>query len=103
MISLCPFIWYRQPKAAIRWLEDAFGFETRLLIEDPETAPDAVLHSELYIGDAKIGVVGPPRRGSASPEEVGGRCTVSIHVQLDNGLDAHCARARAAGARIERE
>jgi len=103
MADLYPFIWYRRPKAAIRWLEEAFGFETRLLVEDPETAPDAVIHSELHIGDGKVGVVGPPRDQSASPEDIGGRVTAAIHVQLDGGIDAHCERARGAGALIERE
>ncbi|MEO8115031.1 MAG: VOC family protein [Phenylobacterium sp.] len=33
----------------------------------------------------------------------GGRTTQSVHVQLREGLDAHCERARAAGASIARE
>lgn len=48
-------------------------------------------------------VVGPPRDKATTPIAFGGRATQSVHVQLGQGLDAHCARARAAGARIERE
>jgi len=35
-----------------------------------------------------------------SPEAVGGANTQSIHVHLTDDVDAHCERARAAGARI---
>ncbi|HKV55161.1 MAG TPA: VOC family protein, partial [Candidatus Binataceae bacterium] len=36
----------------------------------------------------------------ASPGSVGGKNTQSIHVHLDESVDGHCARARAAGAVI---
>jgi uncharacterized glyoxalase superfamily protein PhnB len=32
-----------------------------------------------------------------------GANTQTLHVQLDDGLDAHCDRARAAGARVVQE
>jgi uncharacterized glyoxalase superfamily protein PhnB len=48
-------------------------------------------------------VVGPPREGVASPLDLDGRSTGSVHVQIKAGLDALCERARAAGAQIERE
>ena len=32
-----------------------------------------------------------------------GRHTASIHIQLQDGVDAHCERARTAGAVIQRE
>jgi uncharacterized glyoxalase superfamily protein PhnB len=39
----------------------------------------------------------------ASPKSIGGRNTQSVHVQLRDGIDEHCVRARAAGAVITRE
>jgi uncharacterized glyoxalase superfamily protein PhnB len=39
----------------------------------------------------------------ASPASTGGRNTQSLHVQLADGIDAHCEHARAAGAVIVRE
>jgi uncharacterized glyoxalase superfamily protein PhnB len=39
----------------------------------------------------------------ASPLSVGGKNTQSVHVQLPADIDAHCERARAAGAAIVRE
>jgi uncharacterized glyoxalase superfamily protein PhnB len=39
----------------------------------------------------------------ASPASIGGRNTQRVHVMMRDGLDAHCAHARAAGAEILRE
>ena len=98
--TISPCIWYRDPRAAIAWLEYAFGFEARMVVDD---GAGGVIHSELWIQDGYVMVVGPPREGVGSPAMFGGRSTQSTHVQLVEGLDAHCERARAAGARIERE
>lgn len=90
---------YDDAKAAIDWLCKAFGFEVRLLVE---TGDGAVAHSELVFGD---GVVMVSQAGSRpyrrSPRAVGG-CTQSLGVYVDD-LDAHCERARAAGAVIDAE
>ena len=43
------------------------------------------------------------RRGIRSPRGLGGANTQCLHVQLVDGLDAHCTRARAAGAVIIEE
>lgn len=98
--TIGPLLWYRDPRAAIAWLEAAFGFETRLVVDD---GAGGVIHSELTLGDGYIMVVGPPDGRSVSPAAFGGRSTQSVHVQLDDGLDARCERARKAGATIERE
>lgn len=98
--TIGPLLWYRDPRAAITWLEKAFGFETRLIVDDGK---GGVIHSELTLGDGYIMVVGPPSGQAATPAALGGRSTQSVHIQLEDGLDARCARARAAGAVIERE
>jgi uncharacterized glyoxalase superfamily protein PhnB len=98
--SIGPLIWYRDPHAAIAWLQAAFGFELRLVVEGDD---GAVIHSELTFGDGYIMAVGPPREKAVSPAAWGGRSTQSVHVQLRDGLDAHCERARAAGAHVVRE
>jgi uncharacterized glyoxalase superfamily protein PhnB len=98
--TISPCIWYRDPKAAIAWLEQAFGFEARLVVDD---GAGGVIHSELWIQDGYVMVVGPPRDHAFSPAMFGGRTSQSTHVQLTGGLDAHCDQARAAGARIGRE
>lgn len=98
--TIGPLLWYLDPAAAIAWLEKAFGFETRLVVDDGQ---GGVIHSELTLGDGYVMVVGPPRERAVSPAAFGGRSTQSVHVQLGDGLDALCERARDAGAKIERE
>jgi len=98
--TIGPLLWYRDPFAAIAWLERAFGFERRMVVEDGQ---GGVIHSELTLGDGYIMVVGPPSGRAVSPVAFGGRSTQSVHVQLRDGLDALCERARGAGAAIERE
>ncbi|MET3527825.1 VOC family protein [Phenylobacterium koreense] len=98
--TIGPLLWYLDPTAAIAWLEKAFGFQTQMVVEDGQ---GGVIHSELTLGDGYIMVVGPPDGRSTSPAAFGGRSTQSVHVQLTEGLDALCERARAAGAPIERE
>ncbi len=93
-------IYYRDPLAALKWLEAAFGFETTMVV----TGPDGGLaHSELRLGDGMIMVGGEHDDRHKSPATTGGVNTQSVHVQLDDGIDAHYARALKAGARIQRE
>jgi uncharacterized glyoxalase superfamily protein PhnB len=98
--TISPVIWYQDPRAAIAWLEQAFGFECRMVVDN---GSGGVVHSELWIQDGCVMVVGPPQGHAISPAMFGGRASQSTHVQLRDGLDDRCARARAAGARIERE
>ena len=91
---------YRDPRAAIAWLEKAFGFETTMIIENPD---GSIGHSELRVGDGLIMVYGEYGDRHRSPASLNGVNSQSGHVQLENGLDAHCERARAAGAVITRE
>ena len=93
-------IWYRDPMAAIDWLEKAFGFERRLVVEGEA---GAVHHSELWLNDGYIMVVGPPREKAVSPIQFAGRATQSVHVQLRDGIDDHYAHAQAVGAVVTRE
>jgi uncharacterized glyoxalase superfamily protein PhnB len=98
--TIGPLLWYGDPMTAIAWLEGAFGFEIRMVVEDGQ---GGVIHSELALHDGYIMVVGPPSGRAVSPAAFGGRSTQSVHVQLDAGLDDLCERARGAGAVIERE
>jgi uncharacterized glyoxalase superfamily protein PhnB len=100
--SVVPLLWYDKPRAAIDWLQTAFGFETVMVVSGDE---ESVIHSELRFGDGAVYVVGPSSvgQGGATPDQVGGRNTQSVCVNLTTGIDAHCETARAQGARIERE
>ncbi len=101
-------VYYVDAGAAIDWLCKAFGFEVRLKVEGEG---GRIEHSELTYADGLI-LIGSTGTGDgaketwqqyyASPREVGGKCTQGLAVFVDDA-DAHCARARAAGAKIFRE
>jgi len=97
---ISPLLFYRDAKAALDFLERAFGFETRLLVDDGQ---GGVIHSESVYEGHVVMVCGPPPGAYASRLDLGGRRTGSVHVQVPGGIDAVCERARAAGATIERE
>ena len=97
---ISPLLFYRDPRAALDFLERAFGFETRMVVDDGQ---GGVIHSESTYEGCVVMVCGPPPGTYASPLDLGGRRTGSIHVQVKAELDALCDRARAAGAKIERE
>lgn len=98
--QLSSAVFYEDAPAAIEWLEKAFGFATRLRVED---GAGGIVHSELEYGAALV-MVGTVRaaEGFQSPRALGGANTQSLFLFVDD-VDAHCARARAAGARIFRE
>jgi uncharacterized glyoxalase superfamily protein PhnB len=88
---------YRDPKAALLWLEKAFGFQPSLVIVDEN---DVLLHSEMRFGDGLIMVGGEWSPMHKSPSRIDGFNTQTVHVQLNEDVDAHCERARQAGATI---
>ena len=90
---------YLDPKAAFRWLEEAFGFEPLMVILD---ANDVLLHSEMKYGDSVVMIGTEWSADHKSPKSLGGKTTQTVHVQLARGddIDAHCERARSAGAEI---
>ncbi len=99
-------LFYREPIAAMKWLEAAFGFETTRLLTDAE---GRVGHAEMSFHGCPInigGEFGGPLLGGVlmkSPENLGGDGSQFLSVALEQGLDAHCERAKAAGTRITAE
>jgi uncharacterized glyoxalase superfamily protein PhnB len=94
--SLC----YQDPKKALRWLEQAFGFEPSMIILGPN---DELMHSEMRFGDGLIMVASEWSPVHKSPLTINGSNTATVHVQMDADIDAHCERARKAGATISME
>ncbi len=103
---ITPGLYYRDAAAAIDWLCRAFGFAVRLRVEGEG---GVIVHSELEYGEGLI-MVGqeeregmPPRfpRRRMSPLSSPGN-TQDLMLYVDD-VDAHCARARAAGATIVAE
>jgi uncharacterized glyoxalase superfamily protein PhnB len=107
---IVPFLGYEDAAGAIEWLGRAFGF-----VEDREARHEddgAITHAELELEGATIYLSTPAgyasprtlraesqaaRRSYDNPWVIDGLCV------LVTDLDAHCERARAAGATILRE
>lgn len=94
---------YRDPKAALAWLERAFGFEVTMAIDGPPDAPRMCHYEMSHAGKGRIMVGAEWADWARSPASLGGSVTQTVHVHLEGGLDEHCERARAAGAVIAAE
>jgi len=102
---------YEEVGAAIDWLAAAFGFR-----ESDERFTDGegrVTHAEVSLDGATV-MLGWPGPEYRSPKRHAQECELAarwlatpfvidgVHVEVDD-VDAHCERARTAGARILRE
>jgi len=94
MQSIVPYLLYKDCDAALAWLGRAFGFEEVLRYSGAE---GYVNHAEMKLGDARI-FMGDPGEHYRNPKELG-QDTVGLYVYVDD-VDAHFARAEAAGAEI---
>lgn len=96
-------VFYREPRAALDWLGRAFGFEVTMAIESPDDDP-TMCHYEMAIdGQGRIMIGAEWAEWTRSPASIGGANTQICHVSLTGDVDAHCERARAAGATIVAE
>jgi uncharacterized glyoxalase superfamily protein PhnB len=96
-------VFYDDAAKAIDWLCAAFGFDVRFKVEGEG---GRIEHSELTFGEGLImvGSTGGKAERAVplpckSPREVGGANTQSLCICVDD-VDAHCEKARAAGAKI---
>ena len=95
-------LYYDKASEAIDWLCRAFGFEVRLKVEGDG---GRIEHSELVYGEGLIMVSeAKPEKfpQTRSPSQVGGANTQNLMVYVDD-VEAHCERARAAGAVVVTE
>src|SRR3954447_20807483 len=90
--SVIPVLIYPDVRAAVRFLEEAFGFRERLQIGEDHRSQLAFGDGALIVGDVRHDRV-PPRAGEA---------THGVLLRVDDAR-AHCERARAAGAEITME
>lgn len=96
---LIPTPAYRDTRAAVDFLVEAFGFERHAVYEDDD---GTLVHVELTLGDAMI-MPASPGRGEYGPlvtsVEEAGKPTGGFYVVVDE-VDAHHERARKAGAEV---
>ncbi len=98
--TIMPALRYRDAKAAIGWLCQAFGFQQHAVYED---GAGGIAHAELVFGNGMI-MLGSEREGpfgevNVHPADVGRRVTQSIYMVVPDA-DAHYAQAKASGAEI---
>ncbi|MHB8417438.1 MAG: VOC family protein [Myxococcales bacterium] len=97
-------VYYEDPARAIDFLAKAFGFEVKVRHEEG----GVIVHSELALPGGLVMVGGlrsvghPEAAWRRSPKQLGGGNTQSLFIYVDDA-DAHCAHARAAGAKIVSE
>jgi uncharacterized glyoxalase superfamily protein PhnB len=92
-----PFLRYKDAKAAIAFLERAFGFETMMAIEGED---GAIHHAQMRLGNGIIMLA--TRTGDGlemkSAEDAGGP-TMGVY-WIVGDADAHYERAKSAGGRV---
>ncbi|MFD9897370.1 VOC family protein [Mesorhizobium sp. NPDC059025] len=93
-------VFYRDPWAALEWLDRVFGFRRSMLVTDPSVR---LVHCEMRFADAYIVVDHEWADDIASPVWVGGKNTQRVYLKLPAGLDEYCEQARLAGAEILQE
>ncbi|MHB8643593.1 MAG: VOC family protein [Gaiellaceae bacterium] len=93
MTDVVPMVSYADCAAAADWLVRAFGFE-----EVERMGGDEVTHVTLRAGDGVI-FLGKPGGSYVNPTYEGPWVIDGVWVQVDD-LEAHYARAEAAGARL---
>jgi uncharacterized glyoxalase superfamily protein PhnB len=91
-------LFYQDPRAALAWLEKAFGLELTMLLEDAE---GNIVHSQMGFGDSYVMIGQEWSADHKSPSSVGGKNTQTVNIQVDTDIEAHFARAKAAGAVID--
>ena len=96
--SIAPYLFYSDVAAAARFLQEAFGFTLGFTSPDPEggLAHAQLLHGSglIMLGHAGGGGLNLARSARSLEGLHGG-----VYVFVDD-VDAHCARARAAGAQV---
>lgn len=87
--AVIPVLIYPDVRAAVAWLEGAFGFVERVQIGEDHRA-------QLSYGDGAL-IIGDVRANRVPPSE--GRVTHSVLVRVEDAT-AHCERSRERGAKI---
>jgi len=98
--SFIPSLAYKDNRAALKWLQNAFGFEPSEVLTD---AGGNIVHAEMTHGDGVVMIGTEWADWTRSPASLGGKNTQRVHVRIERDIDEHCARACRAGARIVKE
>jgi len=95
--AFIPSLAYLDNRAALKWLESAFGFETSEVLTD---ADGNIVHAEMTHDDGVVMIGTEWADWTRSPASLAGKNTQRVHVRIDRGIDEHFARAQKAGAKV---
>ncbi|HUN71807.1 MAG TPA: VOC family protein [Steroidobacteraceae bacterium] len=98
--AFIPALAYKDNRAALAWLQRAFGFEPCEVLTDSK---GNIVHAEMTHGGGIVMIGTEWADWTRSPASLGGKNTQRVHVRIESGIDEHCARARQAGAGIVME
>ena len=87
--GVVPVLIYPDVRAAVAWLEEAFGFSERVRVGEDHRAQLAAGEGAVIVADVRHAQVPPS----------GGVATHLVMVRVEDAV-AHCARAEAAGAGV---
>ena len=87
--GVVPVLIYPDVRAAVAWLEEAFGFSERVRVGEDHRAQLAAGQGAVIVADVRHAQVPPS----------GGVVTHLVMVRVEEAV-AHCARAEAAGADV---
>jgi len=98
--NIIPTLRYADAQAAVKWLCDAFGFSTRMVVEGDG---GEIIHAQLVLGNSMV-MVSSDRDDTfgklqKTPRAVGGVGTQSAYVIVPDA-DEHHERAVALGAQV---
>ena len=98
--TIVPTLRYRDAPAAVDWLGEAFGFETKLVVPDGE---GGIAHAQLAFGNGMV-MLGTARDDAFGriqrPLDTPGEPVSQSPYVIVTDVDAHHARAAAAGADV---
>jgi uncharacterized glyoxalase superfamily protein PhnB len=95
--TLVPSLYVRDVAAHLAWLEAALGFETSMVVTNPD---GSLGHCETSFEGMVFNIGREWADWSRAPGAVGGANTQTLSLEIQGDLDEHCARARGAGATI---
>lgn len=96
-MSISPYLLYSDVDAMLAWLSRVFGMTERMRVPGPNGKTS---HAEMGFGDGLV-MMGCPGPDYKNPKRLG-VVTVLLFVNVDD-VEAHFARAKAAGAEIVTE
>ena len=97
-MAITPYLLYEDVGGALKFLAKAFGFKK--YGEQHRGTDGKINHAAMQLGDDVV-MMGHPGPKFKSPKRLG-HVTQNLYVDIE-GVDAHCKRARKAGALIIEE